>query len=179
MNKLAGGLAAALERLEREAREYVADREQSSGANEALAVIDADHPFHAAVRAVEALCGGKLPSAAWSHWRLLLRTSRADDATPAEYEGAILAVEAIANWAAEVQRKGSGKQSEPPADPLLTHLELAKRFDTEAESARKRLDRWRQKNAAGDGWHEVTERRANEPQYLYRLSAVLSLFASS
>jgi hypothetical protein len=60
-------------------------------------------------------------------------------------------------------------------DPLLTHVELAKRYDLDREKTRKRLDRWRSVNKGG-GWIEATDTRRNEPKYLYRLSAVEHLF---
>jgi len=68
-----------------------------------------------------------------------------------------------------------GRQPEAADDPLLTHIDLAKRFNLDRETARKRLDRWRSKNKGGD-WIEATDKRPNEPKYLYRLSAVKHLF---
>lgn len=59
----------------------------------------------------------------------------------------------------------------------LTHLELAQRFGLDAEPARKRLDRWRERNM--DGWAEVTDRRRGEPKYVYDLAAVARVFADS
>ena len=64
-----------------------------------------------------------------------------------------------------------------PDDPLLTHIELAKRYQLTREAARKRLDRWRSANDAG--WIEANDTRPNEPKYLYRLSAVRNLFDAS
>jgi hypothetical protein len=59
-------------------------------------------------------------------------------------------------------------------DPPLSHIDLATRYGRDPEATRKMLDRWRKRN--GDGWHEVDNRRQNEPKYLYRLSAVRTLF---
>jgi hypothetical protein len=62
----------------------------------------------------------------------------------------------------------------PKYDPPLSHIDLAEKYGRDPEATRKMLDRWRKKN--GDGWHEVDNRRQNEPKYLYRLSAVRALF---
>jgi hypothetical protein len=59
-------------------------------------------------------------------------------------------------------------------DPPLSHVDLAIRYGRDPEATRKMLDRWRKRN--GDGWHEVDNRKQNEPKYLYRLSAVRTLF---
>ncbi|MEX2169499.1 MAG: hypothetical protein WD851_09310 [Pirellulales bacterium] len=87
-----------------------------------------------------------------------------------------LAATASPSALAEPETGGTTDNYLPAANPLLTHLELAKMYRVESETARKRLDRWRKKHAAGDDWNEVSERRPNEPQYLYKLSAVKSLF---
>jgi hypothetical protein len=89
----------------------------------------------------------------------------------------------------ETAMKGQGGEAgdDPPAavhppaatgdDPLLTHVELANRYNVQREATRKRLDRWRSVNDAG--WIEATDIRPNEPKYLYRLSAVRNLFEQS
>lgn len=59
-----------------------------------------------------------------------------------------------------------------PPDAWLSHIDLANQFKLASESLRKRLDRWREKHAAGDDWKEVPERKPREPRYLYRLGAV-------
>lgn len=59
-------------------------------------------------------------------------------------------------------------------DPALSPGEIAKRYNLDAEAARKRLDRWR--STHDDGVIEVSNRKVNEPKYLYRLSAVRHLF---
>lgn len=53
---------------------------------------------------------------------------------------------------------------------MMNHRDFAEKLGVEAESLRKRLDRWRKDN--GDGWQELTEPRAREPRYLYRVGAV-------
>lgn len=59
-------------------------------------------------------------------------------------------------------------------DAYFLHTDLADRYKVAPESARKRLERWRQK--CPDGWREVADRRGNEPRYTYRLGAVRHLF---
>ncbi len=77
-------------------------------------------------------------------------------------------------WPDEVEQTSASGSASTADNPLLTHVELATWFDLDRESTRKKLDRWRSKNDAG--WIEVTDKQANEPKYLYRLSAVRNLF---
>lgn len=55
---------------------------------------------------------------------------------------------------------------------FLSPAELAKRNGTGPEATRKALDRWRIKNAGGDGYIQNKERRNNEPEFLYSAAAV-------
>src|SRR5262249_50432736 len=54
----------------------------------------------------------------------------------------------------------------------MNHVELAEAMGLEAEPLRCRLDRWRKGNPGSDGWREVTERRARQPKYMYRIGTI-------
>jgi hypothetical protein len=70
------------------------------------------------------------------------------------------------------------KDSHPRRDAeWLTHVSIATRCKCNSEAARKKLDRWRQKNS--DGWKEFTDRSAREPKYLYDFCKVQYLFTDS
>ncbi|MCH8151465.1 MAG: hypothetical protein IH830_03715 [Planctomycetes bacterium] len=58
-------------------------------------------------------------------------------------------------------------------DAMMSPGQLALAFDVPAEALRGRLKRWRVKNPDADGWIEITKRAPREPQYLYRVGAVL------
>lgn len=60
-------------------------------------------------------------------------------------------------------------------DALMTASDLASAFNVPPEALRKRLDRWREKNALSNGWIENTEAAAREPRYLYKVAAVRHL----
>jgi hypothetical protein len=49
--------------------------------------------------------------------------------------------------------------------------EIAERLGLPRETVRKRLDRWREKQA--DGWYEVTERKSRDCKYLYKIRDIL------
>lgn len=59
---------------------------------------------------------------------------------------------------------------------LLSASDLARMNDVDPERLRKALERWRLKHFDG-GWHEVTDRRPREPQYLYDPEAVANVIA--
>jgi hypothetical protein len=76
------------------------------------------------------------------------------------------------------QGAGDGEQTiEQPEseDAYIARADLAKKYGLGTEATRKRLDRWRENNKGG-GWIEAADRKANEPQYFYRLSSVRHLF---
>ncbi len=58
-------------------------------------------------------------------------------------------------------------------DAMLSPTQLALAFDVPAEALRGRLKRWRANNRDAGGWIENTKRAPREPQYLYRVGAVL------
>jgi hypothetical protein len=60
-------------------------------------------------------------------------------------------------------------------DVWLASSDIATQFELPLDALRRRLDRWRKKNAAGSGWKEVSDRSKNEPKYLYLLAAVRSI----
>jgi hypothetical protein len=64
-----------------------------------------------------------------------------------------------------------------PDDAMMNHSDLAAALKLQAEPLRKRLDRWRSKN--GDGWQQLTEAKAKEPRYLYRVASVRDLLAEA
>lgn len=78
------------------------------------------------------------------------------------------------------KRDGDTPVATPPAIPtepdaagtLAPPAVLAETFGTDPEATRQALNRWRQKNAGGDGYVENRDRRPSEPQYLYSLAAV-------
>lgn len=63
-------------------------------------------------------------------------------------------------------------QSRETADGLFSSSQLAAQWKIDPEATRKALDRWREKHAGGDGYQENTDRRPNEPKYLYSAKAV-------
>lgn len=78
----------------------------------------------------------------------------------------------------QVYRERAGlltKESPADSDQWLNHLEIAKKFGTEAEATRQKLNRWRGKNF--DHYKEISDPKRHEPKYLYRLSAVEQIFA--
>ncbi len=58
-------------------------------------------------------------------------------------------------------------------DAMMSPGQLALAFGVPAEPLRGRLRRWRAKNRNAGGWIENTKRAPREPQYLYRVGAVL------
>ena len=58
---------------------------------------------------------------------------------------------------------------------LATAADLADAFGVPLEALRKRLDRWREKNAAGGDWIENPEAASRTARYLYRIGRVRPL----
>lgn len=93
-------------------------------------------------------------------------------------------IEAVTAWAklCTMRRRDqqTGEQSKLSAlsdDAMMTHADLAQALNVNAESLRKRLDRWRKKN--GDGWQEVTEPAKNAPKYLYLIQAIRPILSDA
>lgn len=126
-------------------------------------------PFPTHVAGLLNTAGESDPIPTWANYLELLRGYVAD----------LFAVrDAVKTKDADAgNQPASGTENATGDDPLLTHVELAARYNLEREAARKKLDRWRSKNS--NGWIEATDTRPNEPKYLYRLSAVESLFGSA
>jgi len=60
----------------------------------------------------------------------------------------------------------------------MSHPDIAKHFnltEKQAERLRKRLDRWRGKNALGGGWVEDPMATIREARYLYHIGSVIHL----
>ena len=73
-----------------------------------------------------------------------------------------------------VDSEGLGGANSPDerGSGLFPPSELAKQYGLNQDALRKRLERWRAKNTAGDGWVEDTGRTSREPRFLYKLSAI-------
>ena len=68
-----------------------------------------------------------------------------------------------------------GFEVELPDDAMLAVASLATSFDVDPEALRKRLERWRARNAAGNDWMPNENRGPNDPAYIYRVGAVRSI----
>lgn len=58
-------------------------------------------------------------------------------------------------------------------DAWMTHSDIAKYHEVDAESLRKRLERFRARNH--NGWKEVEDRSPREPKYLFRYGDVKAI----
>ncbi len=82
---------------------------------------------------------------------------------------------------ADTDSDGPANGSErPPLDDAAwwTHREFANHFCINAETARKRLDYWRDTNndRAGKDFQENQDRAGRQPSYLYRVGVVRHIF---
>jgi hypothetical protein len=66
----------------------------------------------------------------------------------------------------------------PPSDAFLSPKQLADLFHVPQEPLESRLKRWREKNAAGDGWIEHDKPTRNEPRFMYRVRSVQDVISS-
>ncbi|HET6881450.1 MAG TPA: hypothetical protein VFI31_14905 [Pirellulales bacterium] len=85
------------------------------------------------------------------------------------------ATEGTASEPAAVELPTTSAPPPLPDKAWLSHVELASHYELNPENLRQRLNTWRKKHAAGEGWKEAPERRPREPKYLYRVGAVRSI----
>lgn len=135
-------------------------------------------------------------------WARTIQTIEIGGTPPNQMSDAVNALRsAVQSALAEVEsttpRSGASPQGSPdvpplravnnsrPTDPagtgddegMFTSSDLAERFGVNAETLRKRLDRWREKNVTSRDWTENEGATSRDPKYLYRLGAVRHLIA--
>jgi hypothetical protein len=68
--------------------------------------------------------------------------------------------------------EGLDAGNKPPLTGVASPKQLADEYHVGAEQTRAALNRWRKRNAGGDGYTEDPDARQDEPRFLYKRSVV-------